>query len=265
MPKTFSGSLNGDSSANAYIGSLNAQNAVENNQLVRPVRRGNPFQNIRNDLNAANYQRYLGQLREILNDKNFNGLPSVREIDPVTRQGIIPESEVQDIARFTDFVLANQNRGWTTQEYVYQFQRSGYNSAAPANLSPIGAGRSGAFAQAKRDANIPVSRQPDFVMPNTDLRGNIQPGRTYYWESGRTNEKNANGDPIATLITYRVIRDDAAGHFWGVGNPQNRGPHFNVNTEIHRIPLNSNPITINPSNRVEPKSKMPKIEAHYDY
>ncbi len=45
----------------------------------------------------------------------------------------------------------------------------------PPNLSPPGAGRAGAFRQAKRDSGVPVSQQPR-VRPNLDRRGNLQPG-----------------------------------------------------------------------------------------
>lgn len=47
------------------------------------------------------------------------------------------------------------------------------------NLSPLGAGRRGAFRQAKRDAGIPVSAQPSATVRNVDKRGRVQPGRQY--------------------------------------------------------------------------------------
>jgi len=78
----------------------------------------------------------------------------------------------------------------------------------PPNLSPLGAGRRGAFRQAKRDAGSPVGRNPDSVGPNLDQRGRVQPGRSY-----RFGEQN--------------IREDSGGHDFGPGNPQNRGSHFN--------------------------------------
>lgn len=74
-------------------------------------------------------------------------------------------------------------------------------------MSPEGAGRSGAFNEAKRNAGVPVSQQPSEVRPNVDRRGNPQQG---------------GGKPKTV-----TIRDDAAGHFFGEGNTQNRGPHFN--------------------------------------
>jgi hypothetical protein len=84
----------------------------------------------------------------------------------------------------------------------------------PPNLSPPGAGRHGAFAEAKRDLGVPVSMQPTRVLPNVDRRGQSQPGRIYEFD-------------IPGRGTVR-IRDDAAGHDWGAGNPQTRGPHFNT-------------------------------------
>ncbi len=87
----------------------------------------------------------------------------------------------------------------------------------PANLSPPNSGRSGAFNQAKRNSGIPTSQQPDRVLPNLDRRGNLQPGRVYEFDVPA---------PGGGKQTIR-IRDDAGGHNFGPGDPQNRGPHFN--------------------------------------
>ncbi|MDE6702006.1 MAG: hypothetical protein K2K10_13505 [Acetatifactor sp.] len=78
----------------------------------------------------------------------------------------------------------------------------------PPNLSPEGAGRNGAYREAKRKNNIPMSEQPK-VTPNIDKRGNRQPGKTYEFENGIK------------------IRDDAKGHKYRDNPTQNRGPHFN--------------------------------------
>jgi filamentous hemagglutinin len=91
------------------------------------------------------------------------------------------------------------------------------NGKTPPNLSPLGAGRSGAFNEAKRQAGIPTSQQPTRVLPNIDLRGNPQPGRMYEYKIPDS------GGGTRTII----IRDDAAGHNYGSGNPQNRDSHFN--------------------------------------
>ena len=88
---------------------------------------------------------------------------------------------------------------------------------APENMSPPGAGRSGAFNEAKRQSGIPSSQQPSRVLPNVDKRGNRQPGTIYEFEVP---------SPGGGSKTVR-IRDDAGGHDFGVGNPQNRGSHFN--------------------------------------
>ena len=71
----------------------------------------------------------------------------------------------------------------------------------PSNRSPEGAGRRGAFRQAKRDNNIPTSQQPESTGPNVDRQGNTQPGRQYRF-------RNSNGQNVN-------IRDDAAGHNYG--------------------------------------------------
>ncbi len=91
--------------------------------------------------------------------------------------------------------------------------------AKPPSLSPLGAGRSGAFRQAKRDAGIPVGQHPSEVLPNYDRRGNLAPGRVYKYD--RPPSHGESRPPVE-------IRDDAAGHNYGPNDPQNRGPHFNL-------------------------------------
>jgi RHS repeat-associated protein len=87
----------------------------------------------------------------------------------------------------------------------------------PPSYTPPGAGRGGAFNTAKELNGVPKSQQPVATRPNTDSRGNPQPGRQYDFDipkpGGGTNR-----------VTFR---DDSAGHFFGPGNSQNRGPHFN--------------------------------------
>jgi len=87
----------------------------------------------------------------------------------------------------------------------------------PANMSPEGSGRAGAFNEAKRQTGIPVGQSPSGVYHNVDKRGNPQPGYIYEFDV----PKPGGG-------TMKVqIRDDAGGHFFNVDAPQNRGPHFN--------------------------------------
>jgi filamentous hemagglutinin len=63
------------------------------------------------------------------------------------------------------------------------------------------------------------------VLPNTDKRGNPQPGRIYEFDIP---------DPNAPGRTKTVrIRDDCAGHDYGPNDPQNRGPHFNDEAGNH--------------------------------
>jgi|SRR6185312_5309929 len=89
----------------------------------------------------------------------------------------------------------------------------GASDDAPPNNSPDGAARQGAFNEAKRQNDIPTSQQPERTIPNVDRRGEPQPGMQYIFRDTSGNEV--------------IIRDDAAGHYYGPGNPQNRGPHFN--------------------------------------
>ncbi|MBO1751237.1 hypothetical protein J4G33_05420 [Actinotalea sp. BY-33] len=93
----------------------------------------------------------------------------------------------------------------------------GTAGSPPANLSPPGSGRHGAFGQAKRDSGIPVGQQPARVGPNVDRRGQVQPGRTYEFE--------VPGPAGPRRIS---IRDDAGGHAYPDNPVQNRGPHFNT-------------------------------------
>jgi hypothetical protein len=93
----------------------------------------------------------------------------------------------------------------------------------PPNMSPPGAGRSGAFREAKRKSGIPVSQEPSRVLPNVDKRGNVQPGRIYEFDRRLPNGQTE---------TVR-IREDADGHFFGPDDPQNRGPHFNDDEGNH--------------------------------
>lgn len=44
-------------------------------------------------------------------------------------------------------------------------------------MSPAGAGRAGAFNEAKRQSGVPVSQKPSGILPNVDKRGNPQPGK----------------------------------------------------------------------------------------
>jgi RHS repeat-associated protein len=81
----------------------------------------------------------------------------------------------------------------------------------PENNSPSGAGRQGAFNQAKRDAGVPTSQQPSARSANPD--GSI----TYEFKvpdsGGRTRTVE--------------IRDDRFGHSYSDNPLHNRGPHFN--------------------------------------
>ena len=92
---------------------------------------------------------------------------------------------------------------------IYGMLKNTSSGQRPADLSPEGAGRNGAFREAKRKNNIPVSEQPKKVKPNVDRRGKPQPGKIYEFENGIE------------------IRDDAAGHIFEDDPLQNREPHFN--------------------------------------
>lgn len=133
---------------------------------------------------------------------------------------IYPMPDAKTVGEWITAIIPDQAKGLVD----YIFTAAGGNkvsdttgASAPPNMSPDGAGRSGAFNEAKRAAGIPVSQQPSAVYPNTDKRGNPQPGYQYEYTIP------APGGGIRTVI----IRDDAGGHYFGEGNSQNRGPHFN--------------------------------------
>ncbi|WP_339427075.1 HNH/endonuclease VII fold putative polymorphic toxin [Photorhabdus heterorhabditis] len=97
-------------------------------------------------------------------------------------------------------------------DFIYQAK-----GEKPENYSPVGAGRSGAFNEAKRRSGIPVGKHPDRVLPNVDKRGRLQPGKIYEFDVPKA------GGGTQTI----QIRDDAKGHDFGINDPQNREPHFN--------------------------------------
>ncbi|MBR6027262.1 MAG: VENN motif pre-toxin domain-containing protein, partial [Neisseriaceae bacterium] len=210
-----SGAFVGDSSLDTIIGSNIAETAVENNQ-IRPPRRGG-IQSFRNEQMRANYKMQLGRVRQYI--KGFNGFDSIRPLDE-TGRAIYSQSEIDQLARFADFVIANQNRGWTQQDFVRNFNQRGYNSPAPENLSPPNSGRQGAINAAKRNELIPTLMLPTRTEKNTyPSNGQTYTGNVYYYTF-----YNLNG---GIQREYR-IRDDLGGHYQGIGNPQNRGPHFNI-------------------------------------
>ncbi|WP_186109214.1 hemagglutinin repeat-containing protein [Burkholderia gladioli] len=133
---------------------------------------------------------------------------------------IYPMPDAKTVGDWITAIIPDQAKGLVD----YIFTAAGGNkvfdttdASAPPNMSPNGAGRSGAFNEAKRAAGIPVSQQPSAVYPNTDKRSNPQPGYQYEYTIP------ALGGGTQTVI----IRDDADGHYFGEGNAQNRGPHFN--------------------------------------
>ena len=109
--------------------------------------------------------------------------------------------------------VADFNTYFVGDEAVLVHNYPGSEGNRPPNNSPEGAGRRGAFREAKRQNGIPVSQQPEDVLPNTDRRGKKQPGLIYRF--------------INMLGEIIDIRDDSAGHVFPDDPTQNRGPHFN--------------------------------------
>ncbi|NQH55020.1 hypothetical protein HO653_10590 [Streptococcus suis] len=128
------------------------------------------------------------------------GGPTLREAGQYVQKGW--DNMVQAFAKNGDEVVEGTSKG--------------SKGAPPPNLSPEGAGRKGAFNEAKRKNGIPTSQNPDRVGPNLDKRGNRQPGRSYEFD------RIQDGETVTV-----TIRDDAGGHVYKDDPSQNRGPHFN--------------------------------------
>ena len=90
-------------------------------------------------------------------------------------------------------------------------------TGVPNNFTPDGAGRNGAFREAKRASGIPVSQQPKVVKEARNKAGKIIPGKEYVFE--RPNSKRGN-----------VVVREHFGHYYPDNPAQNRGNHFN---DIH--------------------------------
>ena len=88
-----------------------------------------------------------------------------------------------------------------------------HNGASPPNLSPPGAGRNGAFREAKRYLDIAMNA-PCKIKPARDKKNNLTGKKEYDFGDGK------------------VIRQDPP-HNYGPGNSQNRGNHFNTPDNAH--------------------------------
>ena len=85
----------------------------------------------------------------------------------------------------------------------------------PQNFSPVGAGKNGAFREAKRASGVPVSQQPSKIVdPGIGKNGKpvVGGGKDYYF-------KDSNGNEV-------VIRQHNE-HIYEDDPIQNRGTHFN--------------------------------------
>jgi hypothetical protein len=125
----------------------------------------------------------------------------------------------------------------------------------PPNMSPRGARRRGAFRQAKRDANIPVSQQPNTVY-NSRTKRYEQYNEVPMLGADKKPIKDSNGNIVYTKEYHYtnkdgediVIQDHGAGHQFGEGGTGDQGSHFNV-----RPSENTN------------TGKVPNTKSHYDF
>ena len=156
--------------------------------------------------------RFQGQLYDAESGLHYN---RNRYYDPQTGQYLSPDPIGLAGGLRTQGYVHNPN------EWVDPLGLScdcGNDTSRPPNLSPEGAGRRGAFREAKRQSGIPVGQQPSSVKPNVDRRGRPQPGKQYEFD---------------TPEGKKVIRDDAGGHIYRDDPSQNRGPHFNDEAGNH--------------------------------
>jgi hypothetical protein len=104
----------------------------------------------------------------------------------------------------------------TKPNYLEKVESPG-DGQPPSNFTPEGAGRSGAFAEAKRASGIPTSQQPVTVLPASGREaGQSVKGRDYDFGTNDMGEQ-------------MVIREHF-GHSCPDDPLQNRGTHFN---DIH--------------------------------
>ncbi|MCH2110822.1 MAG: HNH/endonuclease VII fold putative polymorphic toxin, partial [Polyangiaceae bacterium] len=134
------------------------------------------------------------------------------------------------------------------REPVYNLDVAELNTFAVGELTAWvhneGCGKRAALRQAKRDANVPTSAQPDATarpfLRDSQTRKVIgpdgQPVKTYQYEY-----TTKDGQKV-------LIQDYSAGHAHGEGGVGDQGPHFNV-----RPPENPN------------TGKVPGTKAHYEF
>lgn len=136
---------------------------------------------------------------------------------------IIEAMETNQIRAIVHNIQVLKNHNYTVGAFGVLVHNQGNSRIRPPSLTPPGAGRTGALHEALRRNGVPTSKQPDRILPNLDKRGNVRPGRVYEYDVP------APGGGTRTV----KIRDDAGGDFYGTGNPQNRGSHFNDEVGNH--------------------------------
>jgi len=92
----------------------------------------------------------------------------------------------------------------------------------PANLSPEGAKRNGAWRQAMRDWGIPMGTPPDRIVTKPDSTNPGKFVKDYEWGKYEVNEIGEK-----KFVADKVISHHMNGHYYGKGSSHNRGPHFN--------------------------------------
>ncbi|MPR04156.1 hypothetical protein F0169_19990, partial [Pseudomonas sp. MAFF 212408] len=96
--------------------------------------------------------------------------------------------------------------------------------------------RKGAFREAKRDASIPMSQQPD-VLTDSDSGLKKQYSKVHMSDINDRSILNSSGRPISTRVyqytkadgSMILIQDHSAGHKFGDKNRiGDQGAHFNL-------------------------------------
>ena len=203
---------------NVASGTLTPQNsglasAIESNKKALT---NDLSQQARREVGAAIYrgEQELGRSLKKNSDSQSNSASyAKKQRDNKNRQE--NQRQRRKAREDSDFTRKKQEREKAGLKYVKN--KGAFAPKGPPNLSPEGAGRRGAFREAKRNNDIPVGQRPS-VKPNVDRRGRPQPGKQY--EFGTPDGK-------------KTIRDDAGGHNYPDDPGQNRGPHFNDNAGNH--------------------------------
>lgn len=126
--------------------------------------------------------------------------------------------QVREITPNFSVVRPSSNNRSHNEVRQLEIQLGNMRGAPPINLTPLGGTQTAAYRAARRSLNIPMGISPTSVIPNIGNSGVINPGRVEIFRI-----PNGQGG-----FRDRLIRHDVNGHYYGIGNIQNQGPHYNT-------------------------------------